>query len=145
MQQTILICDWCRGGVGRKGKPAFAVATLTLTNGGPQRSSPTLDLCQQHKRELERRFRPVAAHGPLPGSKHAKPKRGGALSPEEADRVVLAAIKKGADTGPKITAAAGIGKAVMHKATVRLKKKKLITANGWSKGRRYVIREAATA
>lgn len=126
-----------------KGKVAFAVATFTLVNGKARKDSPSLDLCPEHVRVLQRRFRPVGTKGPLPGSHRLPPEGREARTPitkEERQRIVLAAIKKGCDTGPKITEATGIGKTTMMLATQELRKQKLITTPGWSKGRRYLVK-----
>ena len=57
MKLTILGCDFCT----RAATPA--IVTLTLVNGKPKASSPALDLCNKHYREVERYFTPRKRQG----------------------------------------------------------------------------------
>jgi hypothetical protein len=69
-QEIHLVCDWCPG------KSRFAVATLALTNGRVTKSTPTLDLCKKHVREMHRMFKSRRKRGATPPPRPAVAREG---------------------------------------------------------------------
>jgi hypothetical protein len=126
MQTTILTCDFCKA--ARRGV-VFAVGTLTLVNGRPKRSSPKLDLCKRHVREVERYF--TAASHTVPRAEAKKPKvkqspglRAARWEPlwQAAEKKVLLALQGQGEglKGPELSRRAKVSKHMVYKVTARL-------------------------
>ena len=126
MKQTTLGCDWCEA--GRHGLRPYAVATLALTNGKPKASSPSLDLCARHVRQLTKQFRPVkqkrGPRGPYTVTKKERARRAAKFGPlwKKREEQMLAALKAAPQglKGPELLMVAKMSKHYVYKVAARL-------------------------